>query len=179
VTPSSAGRRRRPNGHPDRTPRKARKDQGFQPTPKQLSYARQYLEAVIEGQPLSDVALAPKVPVDPTHISKWRRSDRFCVWLTGVCTVGHRGGLARLLVRALRLGLKGSIDHAKFYAVYSGEAPAVVFDPDAPPPGMLAPQFTFLVPRPQPVSAPQLGTPTPTKPAPGLPDIPTIALGRS
>jgi hypothetical protein len=41
--------------------------------------------------------------------------------VTDQCTAQSRSGLALLLVRALELGLQGSIEHAEFYAEYSGE----------------------------------------------------------
>lgn len=147
----------------------------YHPTPLQIAYATAYLGAICDGSVLTDETLAGKIGCARESIVRWRGQQGFLDWLTGHCLGNRRGGMERLLNRALHLGIKGSVKHAEFYAKFSGEVAGLgplvpkgngEHDRTETPAGGFT--INVLVPRPEPMPmSKEAGLERPKLPPPG------------
>ena len=95
----------------------------FEPSARHLAYLSVLVEAIGQGRPITDAALAPKIGLAAKRISKWRNHlPGFADWITRELHRPATLGFTLVLCRAYSLAMTGSIKHMEFFAKYCGEA---------------------------------------------------------
>jgi len=89
-----------------------------------LTYRTALLEALAEGKPVSDSAIARDLSMRRATISEWRRRDTFMRWLYSAIERQTDQLWPLILANTGRIALKGSIDHIREFARWKAPLPA-------------------------------------------------------
>ena len=109
-----------------------------------------YIEAIAEGAlPIRQQDLAAKAGVNRVRIAEWRRNGRFNEWMGAKLNGYVAQTWPAIKAVAVRMAMRGSIDHMKFLAALLEPAVRGLHDPVSPASaGMFAGAIIVNVPQP-------------------------------